>query len=202
MPNYEQVIQTMYSGCRFRSRLEARWAVLLDRLGADWEYEPEGFVLSDGTYYLPDFVVHNVKLFPGDDVWIEVKGEMTQKDADKVNMFAFPDGMLTGLDMPERKIFVVGGIPHFNSFWDLFEKIEKISESDPFSMMYNLRTVEGNDQPGLLAITREDGGIWFHGSCSPEKISESLTADAYAAALQARFEHGETPRGIKNRTAW
>ncbi len=38
-------IETKYKGCRFRSRLEARWAVFFDTLGLKWWYEPEGFDL-------------------------------------------------------------------------------------------------------------------------------------------------------------
>ncbi len=202
MSNFEQVIQTMYSGCRFRSRLEARWAVLLDRLGADWEYEPEGFVLNDGTYYLPDFLVHNVEgRAGGEDLWIEVKGEMTQKDSEKVFRFAYPDGMLTGLDRPERKIFVVGGIPHFTDFYGLCRRITEINENDPFFRLYNLGTVDGDNWTGIPAIT-SDGKFCLHGDCSPDKTDPGRTANAYAAALQARFEHGETPRGTKSRVAW
>lgn len=50
-----KAIETEYNGYRFRSRLEARWAVFFDKLRIKYEYEPEGIVLSDGTYYLPDF---------------------------------------------------------------------------------------------------------------------------------------------------
>lgn len=69
-----KAIETRYSGYRFRSRTEARWAVFFDAIGIKWEYEPEGFVLPDGTTYLPDF-----KLFypePEDNfyAWVEVKG--------------------------------------------------------------------------------------------------------------------------------
>lgn len=49
-----RAIETFYKGCRFRSRLEARWAVLLDTLGCGWSYEAQGFAL-DGEPYLPDF---------------------------------------------------------------------------------------------------------------------------------------------------
>lgn len=42
-----KAIQTEYKGYRFRSRLEARWAVLLDELGVKWEYEPEGYDLLE-----------------------------------------------------------------------------------------------------------------------------------------------------------
>ncbi|MDR3571756.1 MAG: hypothetical protein P4L81_06215 [Candidatus Pacebacteria bacterium] len=50
-----KAIETSYKGYRFRSRLEARWAVFFETLGVEWKYEPEGFELSDGTRYLPDF---------------------------------------------------------------------------------------------------------------------------------------------------
>ena len=34
-------IETVYNGYRFRSRLEARWAVFFDAAGIEYEYEPE-----------------------------------------------------------------------------------------------------------------------------------------------------------------
>lgn len=55
MASQIKAIETRYKGYRFRSRLEARWAVFFDALGIKWEYEPEGFELPDGTRYLPDF---------------------------------------------------------------------------------------------------------------------------------------------------
>jgi len=60
-------IETIYKGYRFRSRLEARWAVFFDALGIEWEYEPEGFELGDLGWYLPDFYL------PSLDMWAEVK---------------------------------------------------------------------------------------------------------------------------------
>lgn len=47
-----------YNGVLFRSRLEARWAVFLDRLHLRWQYEPEAFILPDGTPYAPTFLIH------------------------------------------------------------------------------------------------------------------------------------------------
>ena len=60
-------IETEYKGYRFRSRLEARWAVFFDMMGIYYVYEPEGFELEDGTKYLPDFY------FPDQDTYGEVK---------------------------------------------------------------------------------------------------------------------------------
>lgn len=61
-------IETIYAGCRFRSRTEARWAVFFDALGWQWAFEPEGFELPHGRY-LPDFRVSR----PKDHFWFEVK---------------------------------------------------------------------------------------------------------------------------------
>lgn len=53
-------IETSYSGYKFRSRTEARWAVFLDTLKLKWEYEREGYQLPGIGQYLPDFIVtHN-----------------------------------------------------------------------------------------------------------------------------------------------
>lgn len=50
-----KAIDTYYNGNYFRSRLEARWATLFDLGGIRYEYEPDGFTLSNGNKYLPDF---------------------------------------------------------------------------------------------------------------------------------------------------
>ena len=50
-----KAIETIYDGYKFRSRLEARWAVFFKSLEIKYEYEPEGFMLPSGAKYLPDF---------------------------------------------------------------------------------------------------------------------------------------------------
>jgi hypothetical protein len=45
-------IPTTYNGIRFRSRLEAKWAYIFDRLGWEWDYEP-----FDLNGWIPDFVI-------------------------------------------------------------------------------------------------------------------------------------------------
>lgn len=76
-----KAIETKYNGYKFRSRLEARWAVFFDEMGIKYEYEPEGFELSDGTKYLPDFYL------PESGSFFEVKGIMNDKDMHKVLLF-------------------------------------------------------------------------------------------------------------------
>ena len=60
-------IETYYNGYRFRSRLEARWAVFFDTGNVKYEYEPEGFELESGLKWLPDFYL------PDFDCYVEVK---------------------------------------------------------------------------------------------------------------------------------
>lgn len=81
-----KAIETRYSGCHFRSRLEARYAVLFDSLNIKWEYEPEGYNL-DGIWYLPDFWL------PEMQYWVEIKGEKpTQEEIRKAELLALYTG--------------------------------------------------------------------------------------------------------------
>jgi len=70
-----KAIETRYRGYRFRSRLEARWAVCFDNLGINWDYEPEGFKLQNGEWYLPDFRIN----VGGKKAWVEIKGGLSSK---------------------------------------------------------------------------------------------------------------------------
>lgn len=76
-------IETQYNGHRFRSRLEARWAIFLDTLGIPFTYELEGYVLGNAGRYLPDFHLphgawsctcpwDSLELPPEPD-WLEIK---------------------------------------------------------------------------------------------------------------------------------
>jgi hypothetical protein len=81
VPHQIPAIETRYAGCRFRSRLEARYAVFFDHLGIAWEYEPEGFETSqrltlgpEKVWYLPDFWL------PTLGVYAEVKATLTEPE--------------------------------------------------------------------------------------------------------------------------
>lgn len=68
--DYLKPIETYYKGYKFRSRLEARWAVFFDALNLKWQYEVEGFKLSNSEYYLPDFKVMSINNMV---YWYEIK---------------------------------------------------------------------------------------------------------------------------------
>ena len=82
-----KALETVYAGVRFRSRLEARWAVYFDRMKIRWDYEPEGLQISNRLYapdspdtfgYLPDF------WFPDFGCYGEVKGSLDRAGLWKV----------------------------------------------------------------------------------------------------------------------
>jgi hypothetical protein len=70
-------IETVFDGYRFRSRLEARWAVFFKTAGIRYIYEPECFRLpTDGELYLPDFYLPDVNMRTTEDmggIYVEVK---------------------------------------------------------------------------------------------------------------------------------
>lgn len=74
-------IQCEYKGYTMRSILEKKIAEKLDDMGIRWYYEPQGFKMADGTCYLPDFYLPDIK------IWIEGKGIMTEEDTHKCNCF-------------------------------------------------------------------------------------------------------------------
>lgn len=85
-----KAIPTKYKGYEFKSRIEARWAVFFDSLGLKWEYEKEGYVLSDGTWYLPDFWLPDLYMRDKESkgVWVEVKGaDPTKEEQLKCELF-------------------------------------------------------------------------------------------------------------------
>lgn len=80
--NATPAIVTEYDGVEFRSRLEAKWAVLFNQLGIRWQYEPYTIKRSGQAGYLPDFLLSGLGFYPyalnddavrGGAVYFEVK---------------------------------------------------------------------------------------------------------------------------------
>lgn len=104
-----QAIETRYAGCRFRSRLEARWAVFFETAGIAWQYEPQGFTITGPfaptTGYLPDFYLPDV------GVWVECKGSSSalRRDLPKLVNAVLPSGLPGDPDgtlMPDDQPYV------------------------------------------------------------------------------------------------
>ncbi len=180
-------IETEYKGYRFRSRLEARWARFFDACHVAWEYEPEGYDLGDGLYYLPDFLLHGVDGRDGGDLYVEVKGQMTELDALKINRFAEQGG----------KVLVVGKIPEGDNAADISEDISRRAYSngnEGWPYEFNFETIDGDHfaaHPGI----NKDGRFELFGDDSSYLCDQddAATERAYRLARQARFEHRWVP---------
>ena len=186
-----RAIETYYNGYRFRSRLEARWAVFFDSLHVKYEYEPEGFELPDGSRYLPDF---RVKCFGkrGDrdqkpfDLWIEVKGKMSAKDANKIRQFT---GMTKEGRPIKNPLLIVNCIPDrgHSSDFDLGSRSMDGSGLYPF----NYETID-HDYFGAYPAAH-NGRFYLWGDDGNYINGDDVDAveAAYDKARQARFEWGD-----------
>lgn len=79
--------KTEYRGIMFRSRLKADFAEWFDSMGIIWSYEPQGYKLSNGQCYLPDFFL------PQQKAWFECKGVMLPEDETKILTLAEESGL-------------------------------------------------------------------------------------------------------------
>jgi hypothetical protein len=193
-PQRIKAIETLYAGCRFRSRLESRWAVFFDTLGIAWQYEPEGFVV-DGKPYLPDFYLPNLKR------WIEVKGSIETLDVTLLKRFAFEANttvMLLG-PIPSPVVTVPNwlslmGWPELLEYpepeggpltWDRCVMVDREFFNDRGRTSFEAGGAPGKGEPLTEWITPKVTG-WTR--------VQRLTDRAYTAARSARFEHGERGR--------
>lgn len=160
-------IETEYNGYRFRSRLEARWAVYFDALGIKYEYEPEGFEVLPGIWYLPDFY------FPEWDCFAEVKySEFTRLEFEKC------------LGLPKPCILLDESPNAFRGYY-----ATGTGAIDPDNYTVYL----SGEAFGYVSIQQSHykGRLWFYFGESPN--SYTVNYDAEVAAKSARFEHGEVP---------
>ena len=172
-------IETRYKGYRFRSRLEARWAVFFDTLGIEWEYEPEGFELSDGSRYLPDFLLRGVKYERdyGDmlalDIFVEVKPSSA----------IFDDWAKAKLLSHSRPTILLCGVPEVNRSYTLCGP----DECSNWTGWIECTPLHGAKAVAFVSFFRSN-----ELSLSEYSLpSGALIEEAVAAAKSARFEFGE-----------
>ncbi|MCG5464294.1 hypothetical protein MED01_002460 [Micromonospora sp. MED01] len=191
-------IETRYAGCRFRSRLEARWAVFLDALNIVWEHEPQGYELPSGQVYLPDFWL------PSLDLHAEVKGDEAAFLADGPR---YAEAIQTG-SLPGRGLLILGPVPDGNRtnplhfllkneqgddgtvelHADLMSFDSKDADGRPVVFCTDLVSRKPGRLPALSGYGRS--GATYTGG-APYMLT-SQVASAYTSARSARFEHGES----------
>lgn len=201
-----KAIETRYAGCRFRSRLEARWAVFFDNLGIKWQYEPQGLNVSyrltrcgEGTFnYLPDFYL------PDFGVWAEVKGSLADDELlrllDAAASLSSNDGGGCH-DSGGRDMVVLGPIPGLGAFGafgpDRVPWLLHMHKGDLLASPWL-----GDDSSPCTGhlVAADTGGDVLNG-CPASHTARVLldgthavaphVRAAYTAARSARFEHGE-----------
>lgn len=189
-------IQTHYKGYHFRSRLEARWAVFFDALGLKWEYEPEGFDLGEGDFYLPDFKVK----YPGRDAsevhheWFEVKGDLTEvthAEWRKLLKFQEAEGLIVLDGTPTLRMY--------NQPGDLLagndsESYEPVEIKQPYRVHRDSLKHKRSGNAlwcgkGRLWLDAHDNFFGYEDGGHDNAID--LLTIAVNAAKSARFEHGQ-----------
>jgi hypothetical protein len=210
-------IETSYAGCRFRSRLEARWAIVFDELGLEWVYEPQGYLVGppagldsdkrpdpgDQRPYLPDFWL------PERREWVEVKGSPLRTRECRLLAHAtvphkdwgLPDNrkgilLLGPIPEPRRDVVALHGCLYFHN-GDLYRGYEFLGDEetwfDGFVVLHQIDEC-GFDIP--YNPSRWNSG-WNLSPMLVDSVwittpaAQRRVERAYAAGRSARFEHGE-----------
>jgi hypothetical protein len=199
-----KAIETSYKGYRFRSRLEARWAVFFDALDIEFQYEPEGFE-KDGQRYLPDFYI------PQSKVWVEVKGsdELLRHDVPRLTAVLDWESPLPGMSdsafSGEGGLLLLGEVPWISGFGIVIHPIVKHHQGLRLDWAYfaGRRLWRAGDfvhppWDDLLGFPEIEYGIENDPQRWTTKTRFIDTKRAYAAVLEAykgarsaRFEHGQ-----------
>jgi hypothetical protein len=209
-----QAIETWYAGVRFRSRLEARWAVAFDHLGIAWQYEPQGFVVrggdpTDSWAYLPDFYL------PKTETWLEVKGTLCDLPVDYYHMLVSAvaldglpgvcnslcstGGLLWLGEIPDHRTVLRGTPLHVILQHNQAGPILAGGWCMPCRLGRDGPTVVGRPEGAHFAALDADAEetvrtyLMEHAYCGwhdPDHPAGRDLIDAYQAARSARFERG------------
>ena len=198
-----KAIETSYKGHLFRSRLEARWAVLFDELQIEWKYESQGFENDQGDRYLPDFYL------PTSHTWVEVKGDAVALGRDYERMARLLD---FGGCLPyfadslhsSRGLLLLGDIPYSaNASATFSHPLSQHSKGlhRNWSVMApgTVISIGGHsDLHEMMDVVIESGAestpdLWI---VETRELNTNLgwdsVGDAYRSARSSRFEHGQS----------
>lgn len=204
-----KAIETIYKGYRFRSRLEARWAVFFDELDIKYLYEPQGYEknIGGGLYkYLPDFYLEDQK------IWVEVKGP----DDGMQKMFeagfgrfldngsplpAFTNSHIVGGSACSGGLLCLGEIPdatYGNPFHPIIRQCNGLHMEPAFftpkvhSVSASIGVLMGLGE--IYSDWTEDDAPHIPINWDTIRLQMCYTSvrNAYMKARQARFEHGQS----------
>ncbi len=196
-----QAIETSYDGYKFRSRLEARYAVFLKYLCIKYVYESEGFELPSGRY-LPDFWLPEFEMF------IEVKDESKFESyyvGKSVRLYSEKYGRFVGFDFVypynrektfARELALMTNYPVQIVYGDPLTELTRQLDSDDDRGGENEAPIYfGDSQKCCLALMRPENWLGDDYYGSRAKAMQPSLKKIWAAAKvarQARFEFGES----------
>lgn len=177
---------TIYNGYRFRSRLEARWAVFFDAIGMKYEYEPEGYDLGDGVRYLPDFYL------PEERCFAEVKANQPN-DAELDKMCRLVLLAADYYELPYKAGVFLTGSPDYNSTKQIIEIRKSLAihhHRHGYWEEYIEMAIEKHDMEKLLFFLKQiqdDVDVSLYIDAFRRKIPE-FADSGYEDVLLQRFE--------------
>lgn len=197
-------IETNYNGYRFRSRLEARWAVFFDSAEIRYEYEPEGYQFSSGEKYLPDFylpdtfdqrgcLVEIKPLYTNNPIvghcWFDEENEVVL--GNEANLMA---SLINNKITKARYGIVIYGSPWLDNY-----HIFLCTDKDSFGLPEeNLCTFAWCKQCSNIVIGDKNifwlfAGKWKNCEHKNTSLNNMTLLTHYSNAKKARFEYGEKP---------
>ena len=188
-------IETIYHSCRFRSRLEARWAVFFDSLGIKWEYEKEGYDIG-GMRYLPDFYLPHLECF------FEVKGDPREVGTESTLYEEIPEAISKAIPLSmetSKPVYILSTIPDPEEietipYPAINEGIVAVSGNDSgYGLEYNCVWCECRNCK-FVGILPKDNLSFLQCNCTreeekPDNRSPRLI-DAFRKERMSRFEYG------------
>lgn len=164
-----KAIDTFYAGRKFRSRLEARWAVYFDALGVTWDYEAEGFVLPSGECYLPDFYFPKYKCY-GEIKPLDFESDPRHEEFVRTS---------------ENSLLIFIGNPG--------QRPNEVMKKTDFDAAYHMDGYAFAD-----ILWGDKYGLFYYGSDSLPETNGQMNNFLYALheANTIRFEHGKTQRAL------
>jgi len=128
-----QPIEFEYNNIKFRSKLEARWAVFLDKMGYNWVYEPEAFKLKDNLIYIPDFELIDHRMY------LEIKPrELTEKEEEKCKLLCLKTGfgVIKCIGLPYYKHYYFYNHESLKHGYDIANDMIFIPKNDKYHPWY------------------------------------------------------------------
>lgn len=168
-------VQTTHNGYRFRSRLEARWAVFFSALNVRYDYEHEGFDYGDGKY-LPDFHLPELRCYA------EIKPRMVALDDPGYVRALVVQSLIS---VQGVALYIICGNPWPGEYTVIRPAMPGEFTHCRFAIQPITRA---------LCYVANDGAGWGVIGCEGNDQPPNDEADelmcAYAKARGARFEHG------------